>query len=190
MPISDQPESLSEEEYPALTKVWDNDGDDIYDQPQDAVPDEAKLTPIEIVNAGPKTMDQLTAASEKAWHARDLEVAQANSFYEASAEEARVAVARMNQIQEELEVLQPLFDTQTNALALLVEERDAMLEQVRALVEAWEYKNDWEARSNQTAECSKCTWDSGPYTIECKEHNPDAPMEAAVAAAKETPDAE
>lgn len=123
------------------------------------IPDEAKLTHLEIgtmtfANDGRRQV--AAAAAEKAWHARDAEVA---------------------------ELMKDRDDNWTSWQDTQ-EERDAALEQVRALVAAWEYKNDWEARDEETSDCHTCTWDSGPYTISCEEHNPDAPMERATTASK------
>lgn len=123
--------------------------------PNEAIPNEQQVTDIVFRTQRSRIFEAATYA----WHARDGEVAELQAGLAESDVDLRVA-----QLQKELDA----------ALARIVE-----------LVEAWEYREDWEARNAETSQCGKCSWDSGPYTIECEEHNPDTPMKAAIAAVKQ-----
>lgn len=114
------------------------------------VPDEARLAndripahlgqcdSVTCLKCGRGLVDE---ATEKAYpmgfdagsKSRDGEVAQANSFYEASDEEARVAVAKVAELQEQLKARLELLHKTAIQEGARTKERDAALEQVRTL---------------------------------------------------------
>ncbi len=175
---------------------------------QQPVPEVARLLDEDIIKAVPivsarqdtfewsDLRDVADAATEKAWHSRDAEVAAKEAdvleFQETvvrlvnevadygnrlmmSSETNGLLAAKVAELQRRLGELQQEVDKVDNEL-----ERDSAREQVRALIEAVVYRRDWEARSDAAGDCDNCYGDSGPYIEYCNEHYPDKLLDAAL----------
>lgn len=128
-------------------------------------PLEDVVADLDIANTAAE--DDYTWGYEAGRRSRDEDVAQANNFYEASAEEARVVVHKVSGLQKQLYVDRTWADETMRRMELAEQERDTALEQVCALVEALESLDHEHGEVDGSCWCTMPVW-QGLHQSRCR----------------------